>query len=95
MRDAPADSFDVSHLLRPAPPFERAAPRPATGRSEAADARVPSIEVLGQPASGGAARGQEGRNRKIRAAGDLIENRPPLSRWHPDYADAFAAFLKE
>jgi NAD(P)-dependent dehydrogenase (short-subunit alcohol dehydrogenase family) len=28
------------------------------------------------------------------AAGDLIENRPPLSRWHPDYADAFAAFLK-
>jgi hypothetical protein len=28
------------------------------------------------------------------AAGDLIENRPPLSRWHPDYADAFAAYLK-
>jgi short-subunit dehydrogenase len=28
------------------------------------------------------------------AAGDLIENRPPLSRWHPDYADAFAAFVK-
>ena len=29
------------------------------------------------------------------AMGDLIENRPPLSRWHPDYADAFAAFLAE
>jgi NAD(P)-dependent dehydrogenase (short-subunit alcohol dehydrogenase family) len=29
------------------------------------------------------------------AAGDLIQNRPPLSRWHPDYADAFAAFLKD
>ena len=27
------------------------------------------------------------------AAGDLVENRPPLSRWHPDYKDAFAAFL--
>jgi short-subunit dehydrogenase len=27
-------------------------------------------------------------------AGDLIENRPPLSRWHPDYKDAFAAFMK-
>ncbi len=27
-------------------------------------------------------------------AGDLIENRPALSRWHPDYAEAFAAFLK-
>ena len=28
------------------------------------------------------------------AAGDIVENRPPLSRWHPDYADRFAAFLK-
>ena len=27
------------------------------------------------------------------AAGDIIENRPALSRWHPDYADAFAAFI--
>ena len=29
------------------------------------------------------------------AAGDIVENRPPLSRWHPDYAEAFAAFVKE
>ncbi|MDQ0456653.1 SDR family NAD(P)-dependent oxidoreductase [Rhizobium paknamense] len=28
------------------------------------------------------------------AAGDIIENRPPLSRWHPDHADAFRAHLK-
>jgi NAD(P)-dependent dehydrogenase (short-subunit alcohol dehydrogenase family) len=28
------------------------------------------------------------------AAGDIVENRPPLSRWHPDYAQAFAAFVK-
>jgi len=28
------------------------------------------------------------------AAQDLIENRPPLSRWHPDYADAFKKFLE-
>jgi NAD(P)-dependent dehydrogenase (short-subunit alcohol dehydrogenase family) len=28
------------------------------------------------------------------AAGDVVENRPPLSRWHPDYAEAFAAFAK-
>lgn len=27
------------------------------------------------------------------AAGDIIENRPALSRWHPDYKDAFAAYL--
>ncbi|WP_315838114.1 SDR family NAD(P)-dependent oxidoreductase [Bradyrhizobium prioriisuperbiae] len=32
--------------------------------------------------------------RMLWAAGDIIENRPPLSRWHPDYAEAFAAFLK-
>jgi NAD(P)-dependent dehydrogenase (short-subunit alcohol dehydrogenase family) len=28
------------------------------------------------------------------AAGDIVENRPPLSRWHKDHADAFAAFVK-
>jgi NAD(P)-dependent dehydrogenase (short-subunit alcohol dehydrogenase family) len=33
-------------------------------------------------------------NRRILwAAEDVIRNRPPLSRWHPDYADEFAAFL--
>jgi NAD(P)-dependent dehydrogenase (short-subunit alcohol dehydrogenase family) len=25
--------------------------------------------------------------------GDIIENRPALSRWHPDYADAFAKYV--
>ncbi|ESX67686.1 MULTISPECIES: SDR family NAD(P)-dependent oxidoreductase [unclassified Mesorhizobium] len=28
------------------------------------------------------------------AIGDIIENRPALSRWHPDYKEAFAAFMK-
>lgn len=28
------------------------------------------------------------------AAGDIVENRPALSRWHPDYAEAFAWFVK-
>jgi NAD(P)-dependent dehydrogenase (short-subunit alcohol dehydrogenase family) len=27
------------------------------------------------------------------AADDLIKNRPALSRWHPDYTDAFEAFM--
>ncbi len=27
------------------------------------------------------------------AIGDIIENRPPLSRWHPDYAEAFKNYL--
>ncbi|RUY15745.1 SDR family NAD(P)-dependent oxidoreductase [Mesorhizobium sp. M7A.F.Ca.CA.004.12.1.1] len=28
------------------------------------------------------------------AIGDIIENRPALSRWHPDHKDSFAAFMK-
>ena len=33
--------------------------------------------------------------RMLWAAGDIVENRPPLSRWHPDYKEAFAAFLEK
>lgn len=29
------------------------------------------------------------------AVGDVIENRPALSRWHPDYAAAFEAFVAD
>ncbi len=32
------------------------------------------------------------RARILWATGDITENRPPLSRWHPDWKDAFAAF---
>lgn len=28
-------------------------------------------------------------------AGDIVENRPPLSRWHPDYAEAFKRFVED
>ena len=28
------------------------------------------------------------------AAEDITHNRPPLSRWHESYKDAFAAFMK-
>ena len=35
-------------------------------------------------------------NRRILwAAQDITGNRPALSRWHPDYKDAFEAFLRE
>ncbi|MDD1527518.1 short-chain dehydrogenase [Bradyrhizobium sp. WBOS7] len=33
--------------------------------------------------------------RMLWAAGDIVANRPPLSRWHPDYADAFKKFVEE
>jgi NAD(P)-dependent dehydrogenase (short-subunit alcohol dehydrogenase family) len=29
------------------------------------------------------------------AAGDIVENRPPLSRWHPDFAEPFARFVED
>jgi NAD(P)-dependent dehydrogenase (short-subunit alcohol dehydrogenase family) len=29
------------------------------------------------------------------AAGDIVENRPALSRWHPDWAERFAAFVRD
>jgi NAD(P)-dependent dehydrogenase (short-subunit alcohol dehydrogenase family) len=32
--------------------------------------------------------------RMLWAARDIIENRPALSRWHPDYKEAFAQFMK-
>lgn len=28
------------------------------------------------------------------AADDIVENRPALSRWHPDYREAFAAYMR-
>jgi hypothetical protein len=34
-------------------------------------------------------------NKRMRwAMGDLIENRPPLSRWHPDYQEQFELFMQ-
>ncbi|MCP5076115.1 MAG: SDR family NAD(P)-dependent oxidoreductase [Rhodobacteraceae bacterium] len=32
------------------------------------------------------------RRRVAWAAGDITENRPPLSRWHPDFTERFAAY---
>ena len=35
-------------------------------------------------------------NRRMQwAVDDLIKNRPALSRWHPDYKEAFEAFMRE
>jgi NAD(P)-dependent dehydrogenase (short-subunit alcohol dehydrogenase family) len=28
------------------------------------------------------------------STGDIVENRPALSRWHPDYKDAFATYMQ-
>ena len=35
------------------------------------------------------------RKRIAWATGDIIENRPALSRWHPDYKEKFEKFLKD
>jgi hypothetical protein len=31
--------------------------------------------------------------RVLWSASDLVEDRPPLSRWHPDFKDKFAAYV--
>ena len=33
--------------------------------------------------------------RMLWAIGDIVNNRPALSRWHPDHAEVFAAFAKQ
>jgi NAD(P)-dependent dehydrogenase (short-subunit alcohol dehydrogenase family) len=33
--------------------------------------------------------------RMLWAMGDIVDNRPALSRWHADYADSFASFVKQ
>jgi NAD(P)-dependent dehydrogenase (short-subunit alcohol dehydrogenase family) len=33
--------------------------------------------------------------RMLWAAGDIVENRPALSRWHPDYATEFEEFIRK
>ena len=33
--------------------------------------------------------------RMLWTANDIVQDRPPLSRWHPDFADKFTAFLNE
>ncbi|MDH3414177.1 MAG: SDR family NAD(P)-dependent oxidoreductase [Gammaproteobacteria bacterium] len=35
------------------------------------------------------------RARILWAAGDVVENRPPMSRWHPDYKQAFQKFCAD
>jgi NAD(P)-dependent dehydrogenase (short-subunit alcohol dehydrogenase family) len=37
---------------------------------------------------------EQDERRILWAAGDLIEGRPALSRWHPDYAQAFEEFMR-
>ena len=37
---------------------------------------------------------EQDEKRILWAAGDLVENRPALSRWHPDYEKAFEEFVK-
>ena len=38
---------------------------------------------------------EQDEKRILWAAQDLIENRPALSRWHPDWKDAFAQFMAQ
>ena len=53
-------------------------------------------EVFGKHAVASYETTREMDNRRMEwAMGDLIHNRPALSRWHPDFKDAFEAFMKD
>ncbi len=64
----------------------------ADGRLHAASGWRPAISTSSAPTT--TCRASSTRSASCWAAGDIVENRPALSRWHPDYAEAFAAFVK-
>ena len=94
----------TAHLLIPGFVFT---PLTANGRTEKPDAAwTPDQTVAFMLERPGSRRLLHSlpRQRRLRAtrraphlwaAGDIVENRPPLSRWHPDFADAAKRFMDQ
>jgi NAD(P)-dependent dehydrogenase (short-subunit alcohol dehydrogenase family) len=93
----------TAHLLVPGSTFTGMTSRGRTEKPPAAWTPAQVIDML----IDGMARGdfyiicpdnevtRETDNRRMQwAIGDIVENRPALSRWHPDHKAAFAKFLK-
>ena len=56
--------------------------------------KIIGVLSVGKPNSAMAPVIHRSERRILWAAADIVENRPPLSRWHPDYTEAFAAFVR-
>jgi NAD(P)-dependent dehydrogenase (short-subunit alcohol dehydrogenase family) len=101
LRNTP-DGNITAHLLIPGFVYTGLTANGRTEKPEAAWTSQETVDFMMQSLEGGdfyilcpdndVARPTD-EKRILWAAGDIIENRPPLSRWHPDYADAFKAFL--
>ena len=101
LRNTP-DGNITAHLLIPGFVYTGLTANGRTEKPDAAWTAQETVDFMMQSLEGGdfyilcpdndVARATD-EKRILWAAGDLIENRPPLSRWHPDYADAFKAFL--
>jgi NAD(P)-dependent dehydrogenase (short-subunit alcohol dehydrogenase family) len=92
-----------AHLLIPAFVFTALTARGRTEKPDAAWTPEQTVDFMMERLEHGdfyilcpdneATRAMDER-RILWAAGDLVENRPPLSRWHPDYQARFKAFLE-
>jgi len=101
LRNTP-DCAISAHLLIPGFVYTGLTANGSTEKPEAAWTPQETVDFMMQSLEGGdfyilcpdndVARPTD-EKRILWAAGDIVENRPPLSRWHPDYADAFKAFL--
>ncbi|MBP1861318.1 SDR family NAD(P)-dependent oxidoreductase [Rhizobium herbae] len=101
LRNTP-DCAISAHLLIPGFVYTGLTANGSTEKPEAAWTSQETVDFMMQSLEGGdfyilcpdndVARPTD-EKRILWAAGDIVENRPPLSRWHPDYADTFKAFL--
>ncbi len=100
-----ADSRVTAHLLIPGFTFtgmtSADSEQPVTSKPEAAWSATQVVDFMLDAMTRGdfyilcpdnAVTRQMDNRRILWAAGDIVENRPALSRWHPDFRQAFASF---
>jgi NAD(P)-dependent dehydrogenase (short-subunit alcohol dehydrogenase family) len=102
LRNTP-DCNITAHLLIPGFVYTGLTANGRTEKPDAAWTAQETVDFMMQSLEGGdfyilcpdndVARATD-EKRILWAAGDIIENRPPLSRWHKDFGDKFKTFLK-
>ena len=102
LRNVPGGRLSA-HLLIPGFVFTALAARGRTGKPPGAWTPQQTVDFMMQRLEAGdfyilcpdnETERHTDERRMAWAIGDVIENRPALSRWHPDYGKAFAEFMK-
>jgi NAD(P)-dependent dehydrogenase (short-subunit alcohol dehydrogenase family) len=83
----------TAHLLVPGSTFTGMTARGRTEKPAGSWTPDQVVDMLVERMGNGDVTTDVDNRRILWGAEDIIRNRPPLSRWHPDYADEFAAFL--